>query len=202
MKNYNVYIFDTGIFIVANSYYPKLFPTFWEKLEHGLKKGEEGYQDLFFDKGDKSAPPMLFNHWYISVESVWEEIVDGHSYNRGHLIEWKNHNKHYFYQPTQIDLENIKRVIVKFPNILNAQAKYTKGREPADPYVISKAMTLKEMGLQSVVVCIEEYDNSVGPVEDNGKPYSTKKVPNICEYFDVRCITPEEFMAEVGWRFE
>jgi hypothetical protein len=64
------------------------------------------------------------------------------------------------------------------------QQKLLKGGRNADPFVIAKA-------------AVE--DRAVVTMEIL-KP-NAAKIPNICQHFNVRCFSLEEFMAAEGWVF-
>ncbi len=64
------------------------------------------------------------------------------------------------------------------------QQKLLKGGRNADPFVIAKAQIDG-----ATVVTLEQI-----------KPNSAK-IPNICEHFDIPCMSLEQFMESEGWTF-
>jgi hypothetical protein len=64
------------------------------------------------------------------------------------------------------------------------QQKLPKGGKNADPFVIAKAA----IDGRAVVTMERFRPNAV-------------KIPNICQYFGVKCLSLEECMEEEGWQF-
>lgn len=64
------------------------------------------------------------------------------------------------------------------------QQKLLKGGRNADPFVIAKAKVSR-----ATVVTLEQL-----------KP-NAAKIPNICEHFEIPCMSLEEFMESEGWTF-
>jgi hypothetical protein len=64
------------------------------------------------------------------------------------------------------------------------QQKLLKGGRNADPFIIARAATENR-----TVVTMELFKQNAA------------KIPNICRYFGVRCMTLEEFMEAEGWEF-
>lgn len=64
------------------------------------------------------------------------------------------------------------------------QQKLLKGGKNADPFVIAKAA----IDGRAVVTMEQLRPNAV-------------KIPNICQYFGVKCLSLDEFMEEEGWQF-
>ena len=94
------------------------------------------------------------------------------------IINWTKINKKIFKEPTDEDIKNLKKIfsIPHFRNIIN-QKNILRGKPLADPFIIAYAMSKN-----AIVVTEEKYTK-------NGF-----KIPNICEYFSIKCINLEKFM--------
>lgn len=118
----------------------------------------------------------------ISVREVLREIEDG---PLPALTVWAAANADFFQLPTPQEtafITQIYRVPHFHQNI--EQQKLLKGGHMADPFVIAKAYAQDR-----TVVTTELF-----------KPNATK-IPNICRYFQIPCMTLQEFMEAQGWRF-
>lgn len=112
-----MYVIDTNVFISLGLYYPKRFPTVWERL------------NFLADSGD-----------FISVKEVRRELETGCASE--HILNWIEKYRHIFQIPTndecqivsEIFLKSQYRGFVKRNNIL-------KGLPVADPFVIAAAKT-------------------------------------------------------------
>ena len=72
-----------------------------------------------------------------------------------------------------------------------------KNKNIADPYLIAKAMSLKDSDKETCLVTNELHAREYGP----GKNKGLIKIPDICDYFGIRCISVQEFMVEMKWEF-
>ncbi len=77
-----------------------------------------------------------------------------------------------------------------FQKIINHK-QLLNGKAQADPFVIAKAKIN-----QATVVTIEEPSKQ----DKQGNKHKFK-MPDVCEYFNIPCISPQEFMAQQGWTF-
>ncbi len=118
----------------------------------------------------------------LSTREVLRELEDSSIES---LREWCNHHKEIFTTPTAEEGAFVTKIfaVPHFQQNIE-QKKFYKGGKNADPFVIAKAAA---MG--GTVVTLEEE-----------KP-NAARIPNICKYFNVPCITLEEFMEAEGWEF-
>lgn len=118
----------------------------------------------------------------ISTREVLREIKQGKDQN---LLDWATSNKSIFETPTAEEAQFVAKIfaVTHFQQNIERQ-KLLNGGLNADAFVIAKA------AIESKTVVTMELL----------KPNSVK-IPNICDHFDVRCLTLQEFMAEQNWRF-
>lgn len=118
----------------------------------------------------------------VSTREVCREIMDG-PVESARL--WADQQKAVFHTPVAAEATFIAQIysVAHFQQNIEQQ-KLLKGGRNADPFVVAKAAT-EGRG----VVTIEAF-----------KPNSAK-IPNICQHFQVPCLTLEEFMEEEGWTF-
>ena len=124
---------------------------------------------------------LIENGEIVSTREVFREI-EGQDDD---LLDWAKANKEIFTTPTAEEgafVGSIYSVAHFQANI--EQQKILKGGKNADPFVIAKAAV---SGLH--VVTLEKL-----------KP-NAAKVPNICQHFDVSCLSLEAFMQKEGWKF-
>jgi hypothetical protein len=114
-----VYIFDTSSFIVLNNYFPKNFPTLWEKIDLLLKE-------------DK----------FISVQEVFKELEPGR--NKKFLLDWVTSNKKIFLKPTQNETLFVSEIFkIKHFQYLVSERQMLQGKPVADPFIIACAKIKK-----------------------------------------------------------
>jgi hypothetical protein len=118
----------------------------------------------------------------LSTREVLREIED--SAIEGQRT-WAAANKKIFATPSIAEAEFVARIydVPHFQQNIELK-KLLKGGRVADPFVIARAAVL-----DGTVVTMEQM-----------KPNSVK-IPNICQAFDVKCLSLEEFMEAEGWAF-
>lgn len=118
----------------------------------------------------------------VSTREVLREIDDAPVESLRH---WAKINSSLFCMPTAAEAEFVSRIyrVSHFQQNIEQQ-KLLKGGRNADPFVIAKAAVEEK-----TVVTMEL-----------GKPHGVK-IPNICQYFEVPCLTLEGFMENEGWSF-
>jgi len=120
----------------------------------------------------------------ISVREAINEIKRYKGESR--LIEWLKKNSIIFIQPTQVEYTYIKDIFDNehFRNNIITRQNILEGRPVADPFVVAKANAMN-----GIVVTQEKYKQNSG------------KIPNICEFIDVKCTNLEGFMGREQWKF-
>ncbi len=100
------------------------------------------------------------------------------------LLEWINNNGHIFTIPSYEEIEIVRQILTVpgFRNLIHAK-NLRNGWPAADPFVIAKAW---ETG---AVVVTEEHRKKEG------------RIPDVCEYFKVKCMNAKGFMKNEGWMF-
>ena len=124
----------------------------------------------------------LANGEISSTREVLLELTDG---PQNHILEWCNNNKSIFEVPNNAELEFVNKIfsINHFRQLISNKS-ILRGTPVADPIVIARAAILS-----GTVVSEESY-----------KP-NASKIPNVCEYFGIRCIKLGDFLRENGWTF-
>lgn len=108
------YVFDTGSFIQLNSYYPDIFPGFWQQFDEAVAAGE-----------------------IISTREVMRELTREEP---DHVYAWAKQNAGVFATPTDAETEFVGRILAvpHFQQIIGTKARLN-GTPVADPFVIALA---------------------------------------------------------------
>ena len=151
---------------------------------------------------DTNAFSDLFKSFYLArFPSLWqlfdEMVVEGRILSTREvyaeiqnrpierLHEWAAAHREIFTMPTAAEGEMVAQIFaVRHFQHLIENKKLLKGGLNADPFIIAKA---KVIG--GTVITMEKY-----------KPNGVK-VPNICEHFEIPCLSLEEFMEAEEWEF-
>lgn len=127
-----------------------------------------------------------------SVREVRKEL-ENYGGEQAYLLEWMKTYKHIFTQPTPEEQNSLREMFLRsdYRGLVD-EKKILKGGDVADPFVIAKARVLKA----SVVT-------NEGPAkrDKNGNMQGSLKIPDVCQQFDVPCLSPKEFMSQEGWKF-
>ena len=110
------YVLDTGFFVISRYYYPRTFPSFWEKIDE-----------------------MVRSLRVSSVQEVLQEL-EAYGGEQGYLSDWIKNNKGIFTQLTPEE-QSKKAEMMKvdiFQELVKVQVRL-KGRLMADPFIIAKA---------------------------------------------------------------
>lgn len=134
--------------------------------------------------------PTLWTNFHLlvsdgSITSTREALREIQISKDESLVAWADQNKAIFTVPTAneaLQVMEIFKVAHFQQNIENK--KLLNGGLNADPFIVAKAACERK-----TVVTMELF-----------KPNGTK-IPNICQHFDVKCLTLQEFMLEQRWRF-
>ncbi len=156
-----VYVFDTNaLSVIFNHYYVNSFPTFWESFHK-----------------------HIIDRKIISVREVRKELEEK---GWGDTVDnWIKSNSSFFESPSVDEMNFITKIYSVSHFLHNLEnEKLLKGGAFADPFVISKAHSIK-----GIVVTQEKY-------KKNGT-----KIPNICEHFKIECINLENFFIRESWKF-
>ena len=134
--------------------------------------------------------PTLWQHFdelvdngdIVSTREVLREIEDGPVES---LREWAAQNGELFTMPAAEEGGFVARIyaVQHFQQNIERQ-KMLKGGRNADPFVIAKAAVTER-----TVVTMEQWQPNAA------------KIPNICDHFDIPCVTLEDFMETEGWEF-
>ena len=125
---------------------------------------------------DNSPLSTLFRNFYRSrFPSLWEKvdaIVD-----EGRLVSTREVlNEEGLFVAQIFSIRHFQQNI--------EQKKLYKGGYNADPFVVAKAAIIR-----GTVVTMEEHAPNAA------------KIPNICERFDIPCLSLEKFMEAESWEF-
>jgi hypothetical protein len=108
-----VYIFDTNSFRVLGNYFPRQFPSFWQRFNECVAAGE-----------------------ILSVREVYNELQ--HVVNRQHLLDWTRTNKKAFVVPNDEETRFLGEIfaIAHFRQLVGKQ-QLLQGTPVADPFIIA-----------------------------------------------------------------
>ena len=151
---------------------------------------------------DNSPLSALFKNYYRGVfRTLWQDldtlVADGQILSTREVLReiedssidtmrtWADQNKALFATPTAEEGAFVGRIyqVTHFQQNIELK-KLLKGGRNADPFVIARAAVTG-----STVVTMEQR-------KDNAA-----KIPNICEHFEIPCMTLEEFMQAEDWNF-
>ncbi len=151
---------------------------------------------------DSSSLINLFQHYYPErFPSLWEkfddvvenenltsvkEVFNEVSRRDDALSRWvKKQKARLFLNPTVEELHFVADIfkVKHFQGMIRKKMQY-KGSPVADPFVIARAKIL-----DAYVITEENYAKN------------SAKIPNVCKYFNIRCINLEGFMSQEDWVF-
>lgn len=117
-----------------------------------------------------------------STREVAREINEGRIDS---LREWAHSQRDLFPAPNAAEAGFVARIfaVSHFLQIIERK-KLLKGGLNADPFIIARAY-----GVGGTVVTLE------------GEPPNGAKIPNICRYFGIPCVSLEGFMEAESWSF-
>lgn len=118
----------------------------------------------------------------LSTREVRREIEDGPIER---LRDWVADNRGIFPSPTAAEAQFVARIfeVPHFQNNIEGK-KLLRGGRLADPFVIARAAIAG-----STVVTMEQL-----------RP-NAADIPNICQHFEINCISLQGFMEAEGWNF-
>ncbi len=117
----------------------------------------------------------------ISVREVFNEV----SSRDDRLALWAKGNRDFFQSPEPEELNFIAQIfsVEHFQSLVRKQERL-QGLPVADPFVIAKARVI----------------NGCVVTEESNKP-NASKIPNVCQYFGIDCLSLEGFMDKENWTF-
>ena len=162
-------------------------------LDTGIFKVMREYYPSTFPNFWAKMDTLVESGLISSVREVKKEI-ERYGGEQKHLVDWIKRYKEIFTNPTPEEQENIRKIFKNniFQGLVNKQ-KILEGGPFADPFVIAKAMTI----IGGIVVTTE----NPAKRDKKGQIQGSRKIPDICEYFQVPCITPKKFMEQQNWKF-
>lgn len=110
-----MYVFDTNVFISLGLYYPKRFPTIWERI-NSLADSED----------------------LVSVREVRRELENSSSSE--HILKWVEQYRYIFYIPTNKECQIVTQIFKKKQYLgFVKRSNILKGMPVADPFIIAAA---------------------------------------------------------------
>lgn len=125
---------------------------------------------------------LVENGDVLSTREVLREIEDGAPEN---LRDWAADHAELFPTPMAAEAEFVTGIfaVPHFQNNIEGK-KLLNGGRLADPFVIARAAVA-----DSTVVTMERLQPNAA------------NIPNICEHFEIPCLSLERFMEAEGWAF-
>ncbi len=124
---------------------------------------------------------LATNGSIISVREVQKEIEG----QEDRLSEWSKNRPDFFSFPTSDEFDFVSKIfeVKHFQSLIRKKEQY-QGKPVADPFVIAKAKLIEG--------CVVTQESS--------KP-NAAKIPNVCDHFDISCVSVEKFMENENWTF-
>lgn len=178
------YIMSTSFFITIRNYYPRTFTSFWERMDKAVVENQIS-----------------------SVSEVREDLENFES-DEAHFVEWAKRQRSIFSRPEPDEQDNLKKLLSvengKFQTLVEKK-NILKGDPVPDPFVIAKAMTINA-NAEATNANTETNRATVVSVEEQARKdvhgnILVFRIPDVCEYFKIRHISPKEFMEEMEWIF-
>ena len=112
------YVFDTNSFSVIGNYYPKQFPTFWEKFNQAVAIGK-----------------------IVSVREVRRELEFYTRYP--HLSDWVKDHGASFSPSEPVEMQFVNKIfsVRHFQGLVN-QKSVLRGIPCADPFIVARAKVI------------------------------------------------------------
>ena len=137
----SMYVFDTNVFISLGFYYPKRFPTIWNRVNRLADSGN-----------------------LVSVREARRELETNCSSE--HVLNWVQKYRHIFYIPTNEECQIVSEIFKKNEYIGFVKRKnILKGLPVADPFIIAAAKakgfcvvtqeSIKSKGARIPTACID-----------------------------------------------
>jgi len=171
----NLYIIDTSSLIQIKDRYPaRKLPGLWADLN-----------------------TMIVNKRLIAPEEVKKEILDGDD----ELVPWVHDHTPMFHDNSSLIGITQNPVLEKFPEMANYNSEK---RHHADPFVIALGLALTANPQKSLVSYnpIIVSDEKSDLIKNPKLPFSQiKKIPDVCDYFGLKCIDHLEMFKIEGFRF-
>jgi len=156
----NRFVVDTNVLITLINYYPQNNPTFkaiWDEIKELIKQ-----KNIF------------------STIVVYEEIME-YLGKDDRLKKWAQAHKKQFFIPTNPEIFQLAKDIIKaFPDLPDKK-KLQTGEPDADPFIIALAKS------EGAAIITQEKDES--------------KIPTVAKYYNIKCINLFEFFKEQGLKF-
>lgn len=123
-----MYILDKNIFLTLGNYYPKRFPTIWERLNHLVQEKKLWSVKEVKRELDINCPFLYVEEWVTAHKHIFRNPTDGELRIVAEIFK----NRHF-------------QTLVKRQNLL-------KGLPVADPFIVASAKANR-----SLVVTQEKY---------------------------------------------
>ncbi len=114
-----------------------------------------------------------------SVDEVLKELKK----SDGTITKWAKARRGMFTKPSLEEQRIVFDIVARFPDVIKKK-NLLLGIPEADPFLIAKALVKGY-----TVMTLER------------KKPNAAKIPNICEHYEVPCISLFDFFARQGWRF-
>lgn len=173
-ENLNLYIIDTSSLIQIKDHYDRrILPGIWRDLEH-----------------------LIIDQRLIAPEEVKNEILFGDD----SLVPWVQKHDRMFYPNGDLIGLTQNVVLNKFPQM----AKEDSEKPNADPFAVALALMISQGPQQSLISFnpIVVSDEKSDLIKNPKLPFSQiKKIPDVCDFFKLKCINHLEMFKTEGFRF-
>lgn len=173
-ENLNLYIIDTSSLIQIKDHYDRrILPGIWKDLEQ-----------------------LIIDQRLIAPEEVKNEIL----YGDDSLVPWVQNHVRMFYPNSDLIGLTQSVVLKEFPRM----AKEDSEKPNADPFVVALTLMISQGPQQSLISFnpIVVSDEKSDLIKNSKLPSSQiKKIPDVCNHFDLKCINHLEMFKLEGFRF-
>lgn len=159
----NCFVVDTNVLITLMAYYPPDNPTFkaiWDEIKELIKQ-----KNMF------------------TTSVVYDEIMK-YLGKDDRLKKWAKAHKKRFFIPTNPEIFQIAKEIIKdFPDLPDKK-KLQTGEPDADPFLIALSQS------EGATIITQEKDD-----------LNKTKIPTVAQHYNINCINLFKFFEERGLKF-
>jgi hypothetical protein len=156
-----------------------LFPSYCIDISAFIDLWRGYYPSDVFESLWKNLENLISAGFLFSPKEVLEELKK----RDDELLKWAKKHKKIFINLDQQQLKYVKDIETRFPTFIDPN----KSTPEADPFVIALAIS------QDLIVITSEKKASPGA--------SRPKIPDVCSYYNLPCISLLEFFREQKWKF-
>ena len=133
--------------------------------------------DIFLTLWERNLEEMIYEGLLIAPKEVFRELQQ----RDDDLWNWVKVHKKMFIELDKEQIRQVKVILGEFPKLIDSR----KATCDADPFVIGLALS------KNWTVITSERSN----------PGGNPRIPDVCRYYNIKCIRLIEFLRERGWKY-